>query len=190
MPQKKYDYATMQHEYVTTDISLRELAAKHGVKSASSVSAQQRRHGWDNLRARFKALENERTAEAVANQRAQKIAQVEADFLDVVHATILKMGVDLNDQWVTDEKSGQRKFIQGQRVSPEGLTKLIDKFLVMTGNVTNREAHLGISLPLTPDGIPPDILRELRKLALEKGAGAEPMGQSPLPGISGAKQVN
>lgn len=186
----QYDYATMQHEFVTTDISIRELAAKHGVKSASSVSAQSRRGGWEQLRSNFKSLQNERTAEAVAAKRAKQIADMEEDFFKTVHGAILKLGVDLHDQWVTDPVSGERRFIPGQRVSPEGLTKLIDKFLVMTGNVTSREAHLGLDVSVAAEDIPPDVLRELRRLALSKGAGAEPVGQSPLPGISGAKQVN
>jgi hypothetical protein len=178
----QYDYPAMQHEYVTTDVSLRELAAKHGVKSPTSVSNYARRHGWDEKRAAFRATEEEATMEAVATQRAQKIAEMERDFFTTVHGAIIKMGLDLEDRWETDPKTGQRIFVKGQSVTPEGLTKLIEKFMVMTGGVSSREAHVGLDVAVGPDAIPPDILRGLRQLAIEQGAGTATSGRSPLPG--------
>lgn len=178
----QYDYPAMQVEYVTTDISLRELAQKHGVKSPSSVSSYARRHGWDEKRAAFIATQDDAVAEAVAKQRAQKIADIERDFMKTIHAAVLKMGIDLEDRWVTDPETGKRVFRQGQTVTPEGLTKLIEKFMVMSGGVSNREAHVGLNTSVSPDELPPDVLRRLRQLALQHGAGTQSSGRSPLPG--------
>lgn len=186
----QYDYSLMQHEYVTSDASLRDLAAKFGVKSPSSVSAYARRHGWDEKRAAFRATQEEAIAEAVAAQRAQKIAEMERDFFSTVHAAIIKMGLDLEDRWETDPKSGERVFVKGQTVTPEGLTKLIEKFMVMTGGVSSREAHVGLDVTVGPEQLPPEVLRGLRRVAIEQGAGTASSGRSPLPGGARPKQVS
>jgi hypothetical protein len=185
----QYDYPTMQLEYVTGNMSLRELAAKHGVKSPSSVAAYSRRHGWDEKRVAFRATQDDAVAEAVAERRAQKIADIERDFMKTIHAAVIKMGLDLEDRWETDPKSGTRVFVKGQAVTPEGLTKLIEKFMVMSGGVSNREAHVGLDVAVGPEQLPPDVLRRLRQLAIEQGAGTETSGRSPLPGGARAKPV-
>ena len=186
----QYDYPLMQLEYVTTDISLRELAIKHGVKSPSSVSAYARRHDWDGRRSAYKATEDDRVMEAVASKRAKKIVEMEEDFFTTVHGGILSLGLNMADRWETDPETGQRAFVRGQQISPEGLTKLIEKFLVMTGQVTERSAHLGLNVNIPTEQLPRDVLRELHKLAISKGAGTGPVGQSPFPDASGAKSVN
>ena len=187
----KFDYDTMRHEYLTTDVSLRALAEKNGA-SFGAVAAYARRHGWDDARAKFRVLQEEKSLEAFADRRAQKVADMERDAFEVIHAAILKMGLDMEDRWVTDEVTGERRFIQGMLITPEALTRLLDKYLVMTGNVTDRRANLGLNVAVGAgeSGIPREVLRELRDLALTKGAGGKPMGQSPLPRIEGAKQVN
>jgi len=187
-----HDYDTMRHEYLTTDVSLRGLAEKNGA-SFSAVAAYARRHGWDDARAKCRILQEEKSLEAFADRRAKKVADMERDAFDVIHAAILKMGLDMEDRWVTDEATGERRFIQGMQITPEALTRLLDKYLVMTGNVTDRRASLGLNVAVgsgEPTGIPREVLRELRDLAVTKGAGGKPVGQSPLPRITGAKQVN
>jgi len=189
--QTKYDYDVLRHEYLTSDISLRALADKHGVPM-TSVRQYARNHGWDDLRAKYRVMQDERSLEAFADRRAKKIADMESDAFEVIHAAILKMGLDMEDRWVTDEVTGERRFIAGMQITPEALTRLLDKYLVMTGNVTDRRAHLGLNvdIPGGASGIPREVLRELRDLAVSKGAGGQPMGQSPLPRIAGAKSVN
>lgn len=187
----KFDYDAMKHEYVTTDTSLRALAERAGA-SFSAVAAYARRHGWDDSRSKYRILQEEKSLESFAERRAKKIADMEKDAFDVIHAAIIKMGIDMEDRWVTDPVSGERRFIPGQLITPEALTRLLDKYLVMTGNVTDRRANLGLNVTSTTDGsgIPREVLRELRELAYARGSGGEPVGQSPLPRIAGAKPVN
>jgi hypothetical protein len=186
----KHDYSAMYDEYLTTDVSLRQLAEKHG-GSFSAVAAYARRHGWDELRGKYRVMQQEKSLETFAAKRARKIADMEADAFDVIHAAILKMGMDLQDRWVTDPVSGERRLLPGMTVTPEALTRLLDKYLVMTGNVTDRRANLGVSIDLPADEqLPRELLRELRELALAKGAGQGSVGQPVLPRITGPKQVN
>lgn len=186
---RKYDYKTIKQDYVTGDESLRALATKYGLATNSTISEIARREEWDKARAEFRELEQQNIAEAVAQKRARKVAEIENDVLETIHAAVINLALSLQDRIVDDPKGGQR-LIPAQQVTPDGLTRLIDKFLVITGQVTNREAHLGFNINAGPNDIPHDVLRELRKLAAEQGAGASPVGQSPLPRIEGPKQVN
>ena len=189
--QTKHDYDAMRHEYLTTDVSYRGLAEKYGA-AHSVIAVYGRRHGWDEARGKYRVMQEEKSLQTFADRRAKKIADMEADAFDVIHAAILKMGIDMEDRWITDEVTGERRFIQGMQITPEALTRLLDKYLVMTGNVTDRRANLGLNVAVGSgdSGIPREVLRELRDLAVAKGAGTRPMGQSPLPRIAGAKQVN
>jgi len=193
MPKKTFDYDSMYYEYITTDVSYRQLAEKHGA-AFSTVTAYGRKHGWDDQRSKYKTLENEKAIEKLADRRARKVAEIESDTFEVIHAALLQFGASLEDRWITDEKTGQRVLVQGQQVTPEGLTKLMDKYLVMTGNVTDRRANLGLTYDASSgggtSGLPKELLRELRDLAVSKGAGEGSMGQSPIPRLAGAKQVN
>jgi len=186
----KHDYDSMRYAYITSNTSLRQLADQHEVP-ISSLTSFARRHGWDDQRDKFVVLQEEKSIEALADKRAKKVADIEMDTFDVIHAAVLKLGIDLDDRWVTDPATGERRFIPGQTMTPEGLTKLIDKYLVMTGNVTDRRANLGLNIDATEgSGLPKDVLRGLRDLAVSKGAGEGSMGQSPIPRIAGAKSVN
>ena len=189
----KYDYETLRYQYITTDISLSALSEEHSVHKSALVQYA-RRHGWDDQRENYRVLENDKALDRISDRRIKKVADIEADAFDTIHAAILKFAVSLEDRWVTDKASGERVFVPGQQVTPEGLTKLMDKYLVMTGNVTDRRANLGLTVDVggngNNSGLPREVLRELRDLAVTKGAGEQSMGQSPIPRIEGAKQVN
>ena len=186
----QYDYSAMRLEYVEHGTSFRQIAEKFGVKSASTVSQYARRHGWEEQRERYLQIQAQRDIEVLAEKRAQKIEAIDSAFLDTLHASLLSMGINLEDRWVKNPDTGETVFVRGRPVDAMGITKLMDKYLILSGNVTSREAHVGINLDLNPSDVPKDVLRELRDLAEEQGAGEGPVGQSPLPSISGAKQVS
>ena len=190
MSKRKYDYQTIKREYVTGNTSLRGLAEKHGLATNSTISVIAKREDWDRERAEFRDLEQQRMHDAVAEKRAQKIAEIESDILETIHAAVIQLAISLQDRIVDDPVSGGKRFIPAQQVTPDGLTKLVDKFLVMSGQVTNREAYLGLTITAGAEDIPRDVLRGLRSLAAQQGAGTGPVGQSPLPRITGPKQVN
>lgn len=185
----QYEYEPLRMAYVEHGTSFRQLAESVGA-APSTIAAYAKRHDWEAQRERYVQIEQERSVEYLAEKRAEKIAVIESDFLEMFHASVISLGHNLKDRWVTDPESGNRHFVRGQQVDPVGLTKLMDKFLLITGNVTSREAHVGVNLNLQAEDIPRDVQRELRQLALEQGAGKGAVGQSPLPSISGAKQVS
>ena len=42
---KSHDYRALEREYVTSDISIRELCRRHGIRSHSPVVDQAKKHG-------------------------------------------------------------------------------------------------------------------------------------------------
>lgn len=189
MTKRKYDYETIRQQFVFGEDSLRGLALKHGLATNSTISEIARREDWESQREEFRKQEQAKVSEAVADKRAQTIAAMEEDILKTIHAAVINLALSMRDR-VVDGPDGRQVLIPAQQVTPDGLTKLIEKFLVMTGNATSREVHLGFNLTAGADDIPRDILRELRRVAAEQGATSAPVGQSPLPRLEGAKQVN
>jgi hypothetical protein len=136
-------------------------------------------------------MEETKTLEAVAERRARKLADIDSDMLEVIHASLLKLGMDLEDRWVADpDEPSNRVFVRGVVVTPADLTKLIDKVQLIKGQATSREEHLGLNIHADASDLPPDLLRDLARVARSKGAGAGPVGQSPLPLAEGPIKVN
>jgi len=189
----KHDYPALKREYVTSpdDISIRALCEKHGISAWSTVAERARKDHWNDEREAYKAQIEEKTITLAANTEALKIAEMRADTLEVIHGAILKMGADLQDRWVEDPKDPDHMvLIPGQTVTPDAVTKLIDKFLVMSGQVTERTASLGLGVAVDARDLPLDLARELHTAAKAAGAGAGPVGRSPLPGGAAPKSVN
>ena len=193
MKQTKYDYPALKQEYVTSPrkISIRALCVEHGIKTWSTVATRARKDKWSDARDQYNAMLEARSIEVAVDQEAVKIATIRKDTLEVIHGAVLKMGMDLEDHWVEDPKDPTHmQFVPGTRVRPDEIVRLIDKFLVMSGQVTERTAKLGLSVDVDPDDIPIELARELAAAARAAGAGAGPVGQSPLPGGAAPKQVN
>jgi transposase-like protein len=47
---KVHPYRDMEHEYVTSQISIRELCRRHGISAHSLVTVQARKHKWAEKR--------------------------------------------------------------------------------------------------------------------------------------------
>lgn len=190
----KYDYPALRQSYVTSEVSIRELARNFDIESAFSTIAQRaRKEHWDEDRAAYRAIEQNKVYEAIATQRARKLAEIEKDTLEVIHAAVLQAGVSLSDREVIGE-NGQPYTIPAIQVSIGDLTKLIDKIQLLAGRPTEhtREDHLGVGFAFTGDAasLPAEVLRELAALARSQGAGSGSVGHSSLPGLEGAVPVN
>lgn len=185
----KHDYPTIKHEFVVGDESIRELARKHDINAFSTIAERARNDDWAGARAQYRALQQSKTIEKSAERHAEKASQIRGDALEVVHAAILKMGADLEDRWVTDPETGLRVFVPGMKVTASDLAKLITQLQLLTGGATARTENLDLGLTGDVGDLPPELLRELLAISRAKGAGGEPVGQSPLPRIARAKPL-
>jgi len=56
---KVHPYRELEREYITTDISIRELCRRHGISSHSLVVVQAQKGRWQEKRAQYRAQESD-----------------------------------------------------------------------------------------------------------------------------------
>ena len=182
MSRAQNDYDMLEQEYVSSDISIRALAEKHGIRSWSSVNEQKRKRDWDRKRADFKAQYEGRQLETLVDNRVKEVAIIHGELLYALRTAVRRFINDLN----RDDNP--------QSVSARDLMGLIDKFLLLTGQATarsesrNLDAH-SFDLGGLLVGAPPELLRELAELARDNGAGAKPVGRGPLVVLEGTRSA-
>lgn len=186
----KYDYGALRTEYVQAvpRISYRALAEKHGMPGWSALSSMARKEDWDAEREAFQRTLITKEIEAVTDAIVKKRATITADALDVIHAAVFKMASDMTDHWVTDPVDPKnRAFVPGIIITPDSLSKLLDRLLTLTGSASVITETRNVDL--TPvELLPPDIARLIADVAGERAADARPVGRSALPGAKPASQ--
>lgn len=184
-----YDYVPIRERFIQGNETLSDLAREFGIKSASTLTRRARAENWEARRAEFRRQVDNKSLEAVADKRAQKIADIHMDALEVIHAGILKVAQDMEAREPVMENGSVLRDTQGEivyrpltRYNPRDLAILIEKVLVLTGQPSdiNESRQLGINLSAATDG---DALRELlnaiRPRASLAGSGSSGSGSNP-----------
>ena len=70
------DWQKIKTEYITTDISLRKLAQKYGVRYAT-VQDRSKKEGWITLRDQHRTSTVSKAMTKVSNKQADKLARIE-----------------------------------------------------------------------------------------------------------------
>lgn len=169
----KYDYALLEREYYTSDISIRKLCEKHGITNFSTVAVQAKKRGWEKMREEYKEKQREHDIESLARRRSQKLAQLNDDLIDIISATVFRMAENLKDPAYV--------------VTPQDLVKIIQQVQLLSGGPTSREEVHAFNLSAD---LPADVLRDIQAAARAAGAGTRPVGQSALPQLEGPRKVN
>lgn len=178
MSRTQHDYAALKQEYVSTDISVRELCRKHDVKSWSTVNERKKREDWDGLREQFRRRIAEGEVGSLVQARLKLVSDIHEELLLAVRVAIRRFIKDV------DPAAGD------QAISARDLMGLIDKFLLLSGSTPHRTESRSVDThSYTFDGVlegaPPELLRELAELARERGSGGQPMGRGPLVVLEG-----
>ena len=155
----KYDYISLKNQYVQGTMSIRELCRQNDIATWSTVNARANKEGWDQLRAEFNRQVENKSLEHLAQKRAQKIAEIQLDSLEVIHAGILKMAEDM-DAVEEYEVNGVVKTRKVMRIHPRDLAILLDKFQSLIGapQQINENRNLGVDIISQAD---PEVLRDL-----------------------------
>ena len=145
MAKTKVDYAPIKREYITSDISIRALAAKSGI-AWSTLNQRKNNEKWDDQRDEFRAKRDEKTVERLADRAASEADIIRDEMILVLRAAIRKFGADL--------ASGRANVTAGD------LAKLIPQINLLLGEPTTRtEAQVfGVNLSTQVD---PDLLRRV-----------------------------
>lgn len=151
MTVRKHDYRNLEREYITTDISIRALCRKHGIKGYSSVAQFARENGWEEKRARIQGRAQDKLTERVSDQ----IAEAEASLIETVRS-----------EWITVIRAATYKFAEdlkdpSYRIRVDDLIRLIEKGLVLLGEPSDRTEERHLALTGTLEGLGPDFFRRL-----------------------------
>jgi len=172
------DYDKLKREYLYSDITIRALCKKHGIKSYSSVAKHARDNGWYQDRAKIQERASERTiekvAERIAESEADEIEQFRTESLTVVRASLYKFAEDLKDP--------------NYRIRADDLVKMIQLGLLITGQPTSRVEERRLDVVATFDGLPVDVLRGLAEATKPRPALGHPTGSPARSGAEGARQ--
>lgn len=195
MSATKHDYHMLEREFVEGDESIRALCRRHGIKSWSSVSAFAKKNVWEDKRVEFRRMlvvkQNEAVSKKMAEGRAEKVAKALDDALMVSNKALFTFLDSLEDRWVTSPETGKQFLIPAQVIEASDFVKIFDRIMVLNGQPTKREAHMGLSLSGDIENAPVELLRDVISLARERGVQSGPSGgSSPLPRIEGARKVN
>lgn len=190
----KYDYAALEKLFIQTDpsVSVRQFAKDHDVPW-SAMNVQANKHEWRRKREEFHARATEKAIEVAGDRMGTKIMAIREDMLDVIHAATLKMASDMSDRsYQTLDAKGELVTITvpGQTVTPDHVSKLIDKFLLLTGNATKvTEERSQSAHTIDFAGLPPDLTRLVADIARERTAESRPVERPRLPG-GGSPRTN
>ena len=170
---KRYDFTRMEREFITTDISLRGLCRKHGISAHSLVTVQAKKGKWAEKREQYQAKESDAFMSRHAARQADRLAEIEDKFLDVIEEAL--------DKFASDMHATERKRIDGEwvevpvmRLKPKDVAILLDRLQVLFDKPTRisegRDLTVRSELPI-------DALNQI--VELTRGRAAPPT--SPLP---------
>ena len=96
MPRSKYDWDKLRTEYITSDLSLKDISDKYGV-SQRLVNTKSAEQGWVDQRKKYNAKVVEKAVNKVAAKRANQLAK-ELAIADNI-SNVLKKALDDAEQF-------------------------------------------------------------------------------------------
>ena len=173
---KRHPYRDMEREYVTTDISIRELCRRHDIRSHSPVVDQAKKHKWAEKREQYQAKESDAFMSRHAARHADRLAEIHDKALDVIEEAL--------DKFSSDMRATEKKRIDGEwvevpvmRLKPKDVAILLDRLMVLFEKPSVISQHQGLTVT---SELSAESLREFIEATREM-AGPSPMEESPLP---------
>jgi hypothetical protein len=170
---KLHPYRDMEREYITTDISLRELCRRHNISAHSLVVVQSQRGKWQAKREQYRAKASDAFIEKYAARQADRQAEIHDQALDAIDEAISRFRSDL--------KATEQKLVDGEwievpvmRLTPRDLAVLIDRLQILFDRPSRISEGRDLSVS---SQIPIDSLNQFAELM--RGRAVAPT--SPLP---------
>lgn len=145
----KVDPKLLEHEYVTTDVSIRELAKKHDM-SWSAIATRSRNERWTDKRAAYRDSLTQRTYERTTEKFAVEAADIRTEMIQVNRATLARYVQQLSEDKV--------------HVTPKDAVAAIASLLNLMGEPTSRTETQIVDFTQA-GGFGRDELRQLVELA-------------------------
>ena len=177
---KVRDYRALEREYITGDMSLRELCRRHGVTAHIAVMVQARQGDWAEKRRAYRARASATYIEHRADHAAIREAEVRDHAIEAIDEAITRFRSDL--------RATERKLINGKWVEvpvlimgPRELAVLIDRFQVLFGRPAMISEGRGFTATTTSEALPLEALQKI--VELTRGLAPRPDRTSGLPHI-------
>ena len=87
---KCHPYRGMEREYVTSQVSLRELCRKHGISAHSLVVGQAKKGKWAEKREQYQAKASDAFMSRHAARQADRLAEIHDNAIDVIDEALDK----------------------------------------------------------------------------------------------------
>jgi len=171
---KVHPYRELEREYVTSQVSLRELCRRHGITAHSLVTVQAKKGRWQEKREQYQAKESEVFMSRHAARTADRQAEIGDKALEVVDEAITKFREDMRATKPVRQPDGSTREERVMRLKPKDVAILLDRLQVLFAKPSviseGRDLTVRSELPI-------DALNEF--VELTRGRAALPT--SPLP---------
>ena len=165
-----FDWESIEHDYVTTELSLRELGRRHGV-GWSSIATRAKREKWTEKRQAYRDRLNRRSYERTIDRLAEDQADIRHESVLVMRATLRRYAEQLRTGTVS--------------VTTKDAVQAVQTLLLLMGEPTTRsEAKV---IEFSTGGIDTEDLRRLVELARARVVEGS-LGEPAVPRIEGARE--
>lgn len=189
MSNRRHDYDQLEREYVSGDMSLRELGRTHGI-SHSLIMTQSQKRKWAEKRDKFREDRQEKAVTFMADQQAYRISreeEVRGKAVDLIEQAIDKLSEDMRATHLV-RRDGEVTEEPVYRLRPNDLVPLLDRLQVMFGKPNNITEERGLNVTVDTGPAGPEVLQAF----IEATRGVGPLGgnsqASPLPRTDRARE--
>lgn len=147
----KVDYVALEREFISSEVSLRELARREGI-SNSTIADQARKRNWADKRASFKVQASEKQIAKAAENFAERSTRLKDRALTVMEGVLVRFAEQLSNEE------------NPMPISEKGVDMAVKNILLLSGEATDRSESkvLGLNVNTT---VPPELFAELEQLA-------------------------
>ena len=171
---KSRDYRALEREYVTSQISLRELCRRHNITAHSLITVQAKKHKWAEKREQYQAKESDAFLSRHAARQADRQAEISDKALDAIDEALTKFRDDMEATKPVRQPDGSISEEPVMRLMPKDVAILLDRLEVLF----DRPARISEGRDLNVRSeLPIDALNQI--VELTRGRAAPPT--SPLP---------
>ena len=163
----------LERESITTDISIRELCRRHGIRSHSPVVDQAKKRKWQEKREAYRQQESE----AFITKHAARLAEISDKALDAIDEAITKFRKDLRATKRVRQPDGSIAEEPVMRLMPKDVAVLLDRLQVLSDRPSSIRQQEGLEISTE---LPADALRDF--IEATRGMGRSTRTESsPLP---------
>jgi hypothetical protein len=173
------DYRALEREYITGDMSLRELCRRHGTTAHSAVMVQARQGNWAAKRQAFRERASATYITTRADGAAIREAQVRDHAVEAIDEAITRFRADLRSTKQVVLADGTITEEPVVRITPRDLAVLIDRLQILFGRPAQINEERGFAATITSEALPIDALQRI--VELTRGLAPAPEPGSGLP---------